>query len=100
MEISNMLGKSLMGKLYDEYRELDQEVDVRVSSEASEIKILVREKIFQLQNLKAANDAESRELFRKLKLDLRFAQRRWKRQVLNDVRFRKQQESYLPTIAA
>jgi len=100
MEISNQLVKPLIERLAEEYRELEQEMTDYSSEEVEEMKTSIQKNLKQLEVLDASiasmgsesDDSTSmdlRDILRQLKLDLRFAQRRWKRQLLNVERFKK-----------
>ena len=100
MEISTQLVKPLIDRLVEEYKDLDREMTNYSSEEVDEMKTSIRKNLQQLEVLDssmasigpAADDSSSddlRDILRQLKLELRFAQRRWKRQLLNEERFKR-----------
>jgi hypothetical protein len=102
MQISNQLLKPIIDRLYDEYRELNGRLVLRPSEETDKLKAFIQKKLQQLERLEsemvAVQPHAERALYsdwpfalRQLKLGLRIAQRRWKRILLNEVRFKKGQ---------
>ena len=100
MDINNQLVRPLMERLYDEYRELVGELTFHDSDETQKLKLFIQKKIQQLETLNGTISSlgiqsekslypDLHEQLKQLKLELRFAQRRWKRQCLNEVRFKK-----------
>ena len=115
MEISSQIVRPLIERLYEEYQELDRELAPHSSDEVAELKTFVHKKMRQLQTLDSTVSGltpallseslsynELRHQLRQLKLQLRFAQRRWKRQIVNESRFRRRLQGKLlmPTAAA
>jgi hypothetical protein len=100
MEISNQLLKPLIDRLCEEYQGLDSELKLHPDSEEiNDLKGTIQKKIQQLENLDTVllktpaaerlTQSDLRDTLRQLKLELRFTQRRWKRQLLNEVRFKR-----------
>ena len=105
MEISRMLLKPSIERLEEEFRELHRELNHSdLSSEALQLKNMIQRKIRQLEMLRVAvsymntaPDSEPQNFqasFRRLKLELRFARRKWKRLCSNEVRFQKNHDNY------
>src|SRR5437870_5213200 len=103
MEISNQLLKPIIEKLCDEYQELDQQLNLHLSEETRKLKNSIQKKIRQLELLDSCvssmvklsenNDClDLRNTLREFKLELRFAQRKWKRQSLYDIRINKKNQ--------
>jgi hypothetical protein len=91
MGIGNLLVNSLKGRLLDEYRDLDRQINGNPSEEVSRLKSFIRKKIQVIEGLDTPVQNDSHAVFRQLKLELRFAQRSWQRQRLNELRFKKSQ---------
>lgn len=113
MEISHQILKPLIDRLESECLKFEQELNRYTSEEASQLRSFIQKKMRQLNMLKLsvsyANSLSERPIlndlrdtFRQLKLELRFAQRKWKRVQLGEARMRKNQEkrSRLSTFAA
>ena len=109
MEINTQLLKPLIDRLTDNYRDLGREVQFHRSSEADQLRSFIQKRMNQLQHLDVSLTSpgstlqngqlrNSRDILRQLKLELRFAQRRWKRQLLNDVRFKRQDQDKEPLV--
>lgn len=107
MQISKMLLRPSVDRLENEFRSLDKELGVPPTTpESLELKNAVQRRIRQVEMLNVAlsylnRDAQGmdpRELqasFRRLKLELRFARRKWKRLSAYEERIRKQQDKGL-----
>ncbi len=104
MEINTQLIKPLVDRLYDDYQQLAGELPLRSNEEIQKLRIFLQKKIHQIETLNTAISSLSAEpqrplypnlqdQLRDLKLQLRFAQRRWQRERLNENRFRKNQRS-------
>ena len=105
MEISRMLIKPYLQHLKDEFKQLEEEVDTHLeTSEIAEFKSILRKKTRQLEMLTlsveylnhdggALNSEDLYASFRRLKLELRFARRKWKRFMAHKSRLTKIQES-------
>ena len=102
MEISRTLLTPYFERLRNEFEDLDHALQLRVSVEVSELRLLVQQKIQEVDGfLTLLNKAEGIEKtalpnfqkgFRRLKLELRFAARKWRRFLSNETRIRKTQE--------
>jgi len=103
MQISDQLVKPLVERLGDEYRELDRELGQHSIEETESLKILIKKKLRYVESL-CSDDPSNRSALhgnihhtiRKLKLELRFAQRKWRRLLLNETRFKKQDKNEVP----
>ncbi len=102
-EISNQILKPLIDRVEKECRELYHQVGDPASEEGVELKSFLQRKIRQLEMLSVSINYIStlpeqpdlpdlRSTFRQLKLELRFAQRRWKRILLGEARVQRNQE--------
>ena len=115
MEISQMLLMPSIERLSEEFHELDRELVNEESEAVLQLKGIIQRKLRQLQMLKVAvsyldNAADNNNIvpsdlhasFRRLKLELRFARRKWKRLLSNEIRFQKSQEKrvHVSTFAA
>ena len=105
MEINQMLLSSLIDRLESQFKELETQVRCHPSEEAREMDAFLARKIRQADMLRSmmgsaqgnvssldVDLAVLRITFRQLKLELRFAQRKWKRILLNEGRMRRMQE--------
>lgn len=103
MEISNQILRPLIDRLKAECQELYQQVSLHSSDEALQLKTFIQRKMRQLEMLGVSVSYASslpeqpdlpvlRHTFRQLKLELRFAQRKWKRVLLSEARIRRNQE--------
>ena len=103
MEISHQILKPLIGCLEKEGLQLEKEISFHPSEEGMQLKSFVQKKIRQLNMLKVsvsyANSLSEqpllndfRDTFRQLKLEMRFARRKWKRLQLGAARVRRNLE--------
>ncbi len=104
MEINTQLIKPLVDRLYGDYQQLAGELPLRSNEEIQKLKTFLQKKIHQIETLNSgfvSSGSESQKVLypslhdqlRDLKLQLRFAQRRWQRERLNENRFRKNRQS-------
>jgi len=115
MNISNQLFQPTLERLEKEYHQLSEDTIDTISSEATEVRNFVQKKLRQLELVRVSlgymssgdeellgGQAALRDTLRQHKLELRFARRRWKRQIISQERLRKSQErrSNVPTFAA
>ena len=101
--INDQLLKSLLGRMEAEYREVEVEVAMRDSKQAKEFAVYIGKKLEELKMLHTSlsylesfsgetEQPDLRHTLRKLKLDLRFFHRRWKRYSISEERSRKIRE--------
>lgn len=114
MKISNQLLQPLLSRIEEEYQELAVQTQSLYSDEAKELKQFIAKKLRQLQTVRISlfymgkdaivqDDQQEnlRETLRQHKLELRFARRRYHRQLNTQERFNKaMSESTTPTFAA
>ncbi len=113
MKISTLLMKPFLMQLEREFSDLEHHVLSQDGEEALELKTFIRSQqddlrylrdwIFRLETLGEHRvPAEFHKLFRKLKLDLRFAHRKWLRILSNEARTRRLNErrGHVSTFAA
>ncbi|MFA6600406.1 MAG: hypothetical protein WC352_03525 [Candidatus Omnitrophota bacterium] len=114
MEISRQLLNPYLSRLRSEFEALDRELSLRGDAvEILPLADLTQSKIHQIEHLSASiNEGEAfgapekneefQDLFRRLKLDLRCAQRKWLRVLSNESRIRKMREkkNHAATLAA
>jgi hypothetical protein len=114
MKISNQLINPYLEKLRSEFEELDKELSLRGGAEeVVPLATMTQTKINQINELshsvnngtlseKAEDVEQFQDNFRRLKLDLRFARRRWLRLLSNEARDRKARgkRTYAATFAA
>lgn len=113
MKISKQLLKPLIDRIEEEYLELFNEVSGSSSDEARSLRSALQQKRRQVEMAsvsllyvdRGARDYDTEHLrtrLRQLKLDLRFAQRKWKRYLVSEERIRKtlERRSHVATVAA
>ena len=114
MEISRMLLKPFLERLEIEYRSLDLELGLHPATpEIVQLKVILHKKFRQLEMLNvsvsymddmpgALDPQDLQASLKRLKLELRFARRKYKRLISNESRFRKIQEkrTHVSTVAA
>lgn len=113
MEITSQLLRPLIDRLKVECQDLLRQINGDPSEEALQLRSFIQRKIRQIEMLGVsvtyANSLPEqpdlpvlRNTFRQLKLEMRFAQRRWRRLQLNQTRARKNQEKrgLTPSVAA
>ncbi len=116
MQITNQLFQPLLDRIDQEYRDLLEEVRDLYTEETAELKIFIQKKLRQLDLVRVSltymqqeagdehhgDPFDLRETLRQHKLELRFARRRWKRQMVSQERVRRNHErrNHVPTFAA
>ncbi len=105
MQISLSLLKPHGEQLQREYEELVSQLGLHSSSEAQSLSSLIQTKTDELESLirclgsgNGRQESEALELqdkFRRLKLELHFLKRKWKRHLCNETRIRRNQEKRL-----
>lgn len=115
MKITDQLLEPLLQRIYEEYQDLHRNVAGQYFDEAIELRQFIEKKSRQLETVKVSlaymrqsgalsqdNEPDLRDVLRQLKLELRFARRRWKRHLVSQERIRRNQErrSHVPTFAA
>lgn len=94
MDISSQVTKPLLSRLLMEYHNLEREIDCFGTGRTDALKEEVFGNISRLRRLDKMGDglsASDREDVRKMKLDLRFLQRRMRRAILSEERLRRSQ---------
>ena len=96
MEINDQLSKPLIDRLCYEYKELENALVRHSSEETEKLKVSIQKRIRQIEAFNFSIEmvqpsqeylsADFRDTIRQLKLDLRFAKRRWQRILLNEGR--------------
>ena len=83
-------------KLKDGYNQLRRDIGFESSEEIDELTVFVNQRLQQvdallrvLENPNLSASLEHALLYRNLKLELRFAQRRWQRMISTEIRLRK-----------
>lgn len=94
MNIKNMLYQPSLMKLKESYHELRRNIGYENSEEAVQLVEYVNSQLLQIEELlrdlgSQKRSAEHAQAYRNLKLELRFAQRRWQRMTATENRFRK-----------
>jgi len=109
MKITNQLFQPMLEKIEREYQELLGETQNYYSGETLELRGFVQKKLRQLEMVKVSlsymqqadgDPLDLRETLRQHKLELRFARRRWKRQLGTKSRRNQDQRDHVPTFAA
>lgn len=113
MEISRMLLKPYVERLVEDFRQIEEELEQHTTPEAAQLKALLQRKNRQLEMLNLAvsylhhdtPELDPKDLYaslRRLKLELRFARRKWKRLLSNEIRTQRNQDkrSHVDTFAA
>lgn len=114
MQITRQLFQPLLERIEGEYEDLSKEIDGVYTQEAVDLRDFIQRKIRQLEKIRVAlsymhhdkdplnGQADLRETLRQQKLELRFARRRWKRQLISQERIRRNQQrrQNVPTVAA
>ena len=94
MEVTRSLLNPYLGRLRNEYEKLEQELRLHSSEEAAEFRSLIQPKLASLQTLLNGEvlQIQPQATFRRLKLELRFAKRKWQRFLCNEARVRRIEE--------
>jgi len=104
MEIKNQILKPLFDRIESEWKDLRREVSTSRDEEALSMVPTFEQKLRQLECLRVSTSYQDnaknasfeitslREALRQLKLEVRFARRRWKRHLVAQERMRKRQE--------
>jgi hypothetical protein len=113
MNIQKMLLEPSMMKLKEGYDELRRAIGLETSEQAASLSLYASRKIHQVEVILSELAAQPKneftepsaaqtQAYRKLKLDLRFAQRRWQRMLSTENRLRKMHEKrpHVSTFAA
>jgi len=106
MFVSQQVSKSFFDRITAEYTELIQSFELHPTAIAGEMKRVVRSQLDSVLAMKARSGegALDPQVQRKLKLELRAAQRNWTRHLVTSARLRRQRKnrmvSYLTPIVA
>lgn len=113
MKINTQLTQPLLEKIADGYIKLLRGLEGRYTPDAVEFRAFIQNKLRQVERVQIALDyahpidtenhaLDPRDALRQLKLELRFAQRRWKRKLISDQRIQRNQlrRNHVPTFAA
>ncbi|MBU3758615.1 MAG: hypothetical protein FGM27_01650 [Candidatus Omnitrophica bacterium] len=116
MQITQQLSRPLLDRIQQEYQELFREIACQHTEDAAELRAFIQKKLRQMESVQVAmnyylesvssqtseDPFDLRETLRQHKLELRFARRRWKRQLVSQEKNRRYQEraEHVPTFAA
>ena len=106
MFVSQQVSKSFLERVIADYQDLDQSLQLNPSTDAQDMRRLIRAKMDTIVAMKASSGDGilDSQLQRTLKLELRSAQRTWTRHLVTSARLsrqsRERSSDYLSPVAA